>query len=581
MNIAMNIIDVVKQINFTIKNIAMYEFDHPTSKSAIERTFKMLSSFLLIKKALSLNSADKRLLIDGKAMNLNDPLSTEFNNLFCKHNIAGVTFQNGLPLKEFSIFLKIMAAKSEAVKKQGGIKGILSKGNFTHLRINEIQYTRTEEDQGVYEIEEKDESLFEIPSKEEITTRTPFEAEILREIRSLTESGADYQSIFKDIIEKFHEEIEATTGRLKKEIKKVGFEKKRTESVIRSLSDGLVVVDDKGKVLMMNPAAENILEASRDEKVGTGLLEGLKEYQMVSMSGALKEDDEQKTKEINIGGEEDTQKTVRTSMAVVENEDGKTIGMVATLTDITKQKELEQMKSDFLSRVSHELRSPMAVMKQAISVVLDGDAGAISPEQSKFLSMAKRNIERLFRLINDLLDLSKLEAKKMELNCKPERIDKVLEEVISTFQLWASKKKINISSHIPDQLPIISFDWDKITQVLTNLLSNALKFTPEEGKISLSANKPDENTCVMVYVADSGSGIAKENLEKVFDKFVQVENKGVREIKGTGLGLPIVREIVELHKGKIWAESPLIDGQSGKECTGSRFVFTLPVENNH
>ena len=563
----------------TFQKIIMYKLNHPAVKKDILETHHLLNKQLFKKDKFSLNISSGRLLINEEPMGNNEQGTLNLEKYFTKHLIGGVTFIKGLRADELTLFFKILLAGPESIKNAGGIKSILNKGKAVHLKINEERYARVDDDQVVvdretYEIEDEREKLLDIGVEEEIKATNPFEAEVLEEIRKIADSSTDYRDIYKTIIKNLHEEIERATDGIRKEKKKIEFEKKRTESVIRSMSEGVVVVDEKGKVLMMNPAAEQILETKKDERVGAHITEGLKEHQMVSISSAFKESDEDKVKEFNISGTEDTQRTVRDSMAVVENEDGKTIGMVSVLTDITKQKELDDMKSEFLSKVTHELRTPLAAIKQTISMILEQTAGAINETQNKFLSIAKKNIERLNRLINDLLDLSKLEAGKMKLKVEKGKIDDVLLETISTFQAWASEKGISISSNIVSPISAFSFDRDKVIQVVTNLMSNALKFTPKGGEIIISAKQLNEEQSVPVEVSveDSGPGIIEDDQKKIFDKFVQVGKKGLSEIKGTGLGLPIVKEIIELHGGRIWIKSP------AKENKGSRFTFTLPNE---
>ena len=350
--------------------------------------------------------------------------------------------------------------------------------------------------------------------------------------------------------------------------KKTLSEKKGTDAVIRSIAQGLVVVDSEGKVIMMNPAAEKLLEASKKEKIGKPILEDLKDSQLVSLT---KEIDQGKDKEIElVSQEDDTKKTLRASSAVIENENGQTIGMVSVLSDVTKQKELDSLKSNFVTNVTHELRTPLIAIDKSISLLRSQATGPVSETQEQFLSIAERNLKRLGRLINDLLDLSKLEAGRMTIEPQPSSIDKVISDSLDTFNAWASAKSINVGKETQEGLPEINFDPHRITQVITNLVGNAIKFTPQGGKITIKASLNSDKKAIRVGVKDTGVGIPKEDLPKIFDKFYQTGERAPTDISGTGLGLSICREIVELHKGKIWAES--------EENKGAEFIFTLPLQ---
>jgi len=347
---------------------------------------------------------------------------------------------------------------------------------------------------------------------------------------------------------------------------KVLSEKKEADAVIRSVAEGLIVLDAQGKVVMMNPAAEKILDTSRREKIGKSLLDNLKEEQFVSLATPKSGTDGREIELVSSG--EETKKTIRASSAVIENENGKTIGMVSVLSDITKQKELDRLKANFVASVSHELRTPLVAIDKAIALILDEGAGAVSPAQKQFLTIAERNIKRLSTLINDLLDLSKLEAGKMDIKRRPSSIDKIIDEVVISFHSWAQAKALNIKKESEaSSIPEINIDPDRIIQVLNNLIGNAMKFTPANGQISIEAKIGNQE--VAVSVADTGIGIAPENLAKVFNKFYQVGERVSTDMNGTGIGLSISKQIIELHGGKIWVES--------EKGSGTKFIFTLPL----
>ncbi len=373
----------------------------------------------------------------------------------------------------------------------------------------------------------------------------------------------------KELTEKYGklvEEKSLAAAESQRKYKTTLSEKKQTEAIVRSVAAGVVVVNNKGEVLLMNPAAEKLLNTTKEQKTGKALTEGATEEQLFSMAKKASLDGDT---DIEIEGDENTKKILRSSSAVIEDENGQTVGMVTVLNDITKQKELDAMKDQFLSNVTHELRNPIGAIKQSISVILEETAGPITEPQKKFLSNAKRNLERLGALIDDILDLAKLEAKKMDIKLQPTTIAAVLDDVSQTLDTWIKNKEITLEIDIQKNLPEINIDPDRIIQVLMNIISNAIKFTPKGGTIILRAQILENSDQMEISIADTGVGIPKSDLPKIFGKFQQAKNRSLGDISGTGLGLAIALEIVQLHNGKID-----VDSEEGK---GTTFTISLPI----
>jgi len=231
-----------------------------------------------------------------------------------------------------------------------------------------------------------------------------------------------------------------------------------------------------------------------------------------------------------------------------------------------KLKEALEAKADLVNMVSHDLRIPLTAIKEGIDIVLVGEAGAVNDEQKEFLALAKRNVERLTRLITDFLDYQKIEGDRQQFNFQENDINELARDVHKTMEPVAKQKGLDFRVELEEGLPKTEFDYDGITRVVTNLVSNALKFTAAGG-ICLHTRK-DGNT-IVVAVSDTGCGISKDDLGNLFKKYGQIKSAKVKDIEGTGLGLAISKLIVEHHRGKIWAES-----QVGK---GSTFYFHLPT----
>jgi signal transduction histidine kinase len=244
----------------------------------------------------------------------------------------------------------------------------------------------------------------------------------------------------------------------------------------------------------------------------------------------------------------------------------------ATQLEIANQelKRIDQIKSEFVSVASHELRTPLAAIKNAIQLILSGKTGEINEDQSRFLSMAERNISRLTNILNDLLNLSRIESGKIGMEFEELDLRVPIEFILTSLKPQADGKSIQLAMEIQKDLPSVYADRQRLEQILTNLIGNAIKFTPEGGKIMVSAKSLNgQENRVAISVKDSGIGIPEDQREKIFEKFHQVEDSLRRSIAGTGLGLAITRGLVEAHNGKIWVESEV-----GK---GSTFTFTLPM----
>jgi signal transduction histidine kinase len=234
-------------------------------------------------------------------------------------------------------------------------------------------------------------------------------------------------------------------------------------------------------------------------------------------------------------------------------------------------KELDRLKSDFVSNVSHELRTPLTAIKGAVDLLLREVPGRLNASQTHYLTRVRSNTQHLAGLINDLLDLSKIEEGKIELNASRVSLGGLVHEVMETLRPTAEEKPVLLEVDVPEPSVLVWADRDKVTQVLMNLIGNAIKFTPSGGTIAVSTAN-DRRGWVRVSIRDAGPGIPVSEQEKIFEKFYQVTQNGTPKPKGTGLGLAICKSLVELHGGKIWVESEL-------GC-GSTFSFTLPVSGS-
>jgi signal transduction histidine kinase len=340
----------------------------------------------------------------------------------------------------------------------------------------------------------------------------------------------------------------------------IAAEKSRLKTVVENMSDGIVMIDQKGQLAVFNPAAREMLGFDKDE-----IINGL-EY----LSEIINLED--KTLKTDIRIESPILRILHCEQVTIQDNAKKEIGRLILLRDVTKEREIDKMKSDFVSTVSHELRTPLAAVKVATENMLDGITGEINEIQKECLGIIKRNVDRLSRLISDLLDVSRIESGRLELHRKHIDIKHLIDDVIRLLEVSAQNKGISLATAIDEGVRTkVYADPDRINQVLTNLVGNAIKFTPSGGQVTVEVKR--NNRLLEVAVVDTGRGIPPSQLDKVFDKFYQVRQaEGAERSKGTGLGLSISKGIIQAHGGSIRAESQL-----GK---GSKFIFTLPYADN-
>ncbi|MCX7956456.1 MAG: ATP-binding protein [Endomicrobia bacterium] len=348
------------------------------------------------------------------------------------------------------------------------------------------------------------------------------------------------------------------------QLDKIIAEKTKTEAIIFSIKDGIILTDYNGSILLINNRAKEILNIDKLDE-NANIFEVLNEKIKPVIQNVLQESN--KIFEIDLSTENSTKYFQVTSLPVSTPKNEK-IGIVSVLHDITLEKELDKLKDDFLHSITHDLRNPMTSIRGFIKFLYDGIAGQISEQQKKILETMDRASFKLLNMINDILDIAKLEAGRMELNVEKTNLPKIISSVIELLQPQYERKNITLNFENKTNDLEIYCDVKLMERVYINLIGNAIKFTPEGGKIVVGLDKFDNY--IESYVEDNGEGIPKEYLEKIFDKFGQVKNKTKG---GTGLGLTICKCIVELHKGKIWVESEL-----GK---GAKFIFRIPISQKN
>jgi len=359
------------------------------------------------------------------------------------------------------------------------------------------------------------------------------------------------------------------TAELNKVIEQVMAEKRKSESIIRSIDDGIVLIDAECKVTDMNPMAGTILQGKPEEVRNRHFLEVIKNeklFNYVKQSIETGKPPQIEEKQNVLTVERDGERRhFQFSITPVHGRMDSLLGVVLLLRDVTRLAELDRLKSEFVMTASHELRTPLTSIGMSIDLLLESTPKKLNDKEQQLLSAAHEDLLRLKGLVNNLLNLSRIEAGKMEMEFSAHPVRPLVEKVAASFTIQAEKKEAVLSFDLPEGLPPMKADANQITWVLTNLIGNALQFTPKGGNIRLGAEA--FGPFIQISVSDNGPGIPYEYQSKIFDKFVQVKSDNV--LGGSGLGLAICKEIVHAHGGTIW-----VDSAPG---AGSTFRFTVPI----
>jgi PAS domain S-box-containing protein len=350
------------------------------------------------------------------------------------------------------------------------------------------------------------------------------------------------------------------------------------ENLVENAGDAVVAAALDDRILTWNRAAEIIFGYTKEEAIGRSLAILLPPEQANDLEKIRnKVEHAGVIRNLEVGRKRKDGVIIEAALAVSPIKDGagSTTGFLHLAKDITDKmryekrlRDLDKLKSDFVSNVSHELRTPLTAVKGSVDNMLDGLTGPLNEKQARYLTRIKSNADRLSRLINDLLDLSRIEAGRIDIRSSVFSPEMLAREVLESLRAMVVDKFIDLKVACRERGLTAWADRDKITQVLMNLLGNAVKFTSAQGKVAVVIERKGDEW-VQVSVVDTGPGIPREEIDKIFDKFYQLAQDDNRKSRGTGLGLAISKALVQMHGGKIWVESEM-----GK---GSAFAFTLPA----
>jgi two-component system, OmpR family, sensor histidine kinase VicK len=381
--------------------------------------------------------------------------------------------------------------------------------------------------------------------------------------QALAVSQGDFSRRVKDYeddeIGQLAQSFNNMTERLQEANASTEAERRKLRSILAFMTDGVIATDKYGHIILMNNRAEQLLRVYRQNALGDSLLKVLKieeEYTLEEVY-ALEES-------LILDLSNDYQKMmIRVNFSEVKTEGNN--GLIAVLHDVTEQEQIEEERRDFVATVSHELRTPLTTMKSYLEALADG-AMEDKALAEKFLGVAQTETDRMIRLVMDLLQLSKLDSRDESIKKEKVNFITFFQGIIDRFEL-SKTQAIEFERKLPKRAVYVQIDTDKMTQVIDNMISNAIKYSPEGGSITFKVVSKGQH--LVVSIKDEGVGIPEENISKIFDRFYRVDRARSRKLGGTGLGLAIAKEIVNAHSGEIWAES-----EWGK---GTIVSFTLPL----
>lgn len=377
------------------------------------------------------------------------------------------------------------------------------------------------------------------------------------------------------------------TSRLADQMTILDAQREQMAAILDNMAGGVLIVNQDGRVQLINPAAATLLHVERDQALGRSVTQVLHHYELIELWQCCREQNQEQSATIEISWQ-----SIFLQVTIRPLKMGNTTGYLILLQDLTRIRRLETVRRDFISNISHELRTPLAGLKALVETLRDG-ALEDPPAAQHFLERMEIEVDALTQMVEELLELARIESGRVPLRMEPTTAADIVRPVIERLLPQIERKGLTCHVDIPADLPPVLADPQRVQQVVTNIVHNAIKFTDEGGQIRVSGEyiKVDEQgqvypspirlpsdglkagEWVLIAVRDTGIGIDPDDLPRIFERFFKADRS--RSSSGTGLGLSISRHVIEMHGGRIWAESPWNDPTSGTRMHGSAFYFVL------
>lgn len=565
-------LEVLQAVGKTLSQMNLYSATHP----AVEKMLADTTGHILQIIAQT-ETGEIVYMIDGENLIANAQIigtvaqvPHSIPQIYSRFLLESISFKTGLSAAELTVLCQLASLRPDDAKNVVASE-YLSQNNVEHITLNESVYTKGDEG----ETKEIDPEKIADEILEAVDTES-LEKALATLVAKAVKDPEQRKKVMEAVMKRFRDEMENAVQQATTEIKGektvASNENIRTQAVVGNLANGVVTVNEKGEVLMMNPEAEALFGSKMSDLVGKGLPQIVGEDQLLSMARDVGKPSSEEETEAQVGiaaPRKDIVGTMRSSTVVVRNEEGKTVGVVSALPDKAKHDQLDKKEREFVAHVTHELRAPLSSIRAALEIIQDETASKFAKEEQTMMNSALRNADRLEDLINGILDFSKIESGQMTVFPKPTDAEAIAREAAESLRPWIEKKGLRLNVEIqPNLLPVLA-DAKRCIQVIVNLLSNAIKFTPKGGIITVRVQsggqaRPNQ---MLYFVQDTGPGIPKEEQVRVFEKFQQISS-GEKHVGGTGLGLAIAKALIHMQKGELWLESE--PGQ------GAKFLFTLP-----
>lgn len=567
---------ILKTLSAAIKLISLYQPNHPVAAKG------MTEAWVLIKQRLAEGEGefavafiDGRWIFAGTVLGEASHPTEALVDMFRALDLRTVVFQPGVRLFEVTAFCKL-AALAASPADPVDPAGYFKRTGVKHIRLDLSAYSRVSASAAADAPPPAASAPGPIPA--------PASPRLAGQsfgvfIKGLVESSVDdpearaqiYAETLSHIKTALARRVSEATESVRAETRVLTHELTRTEGVLTSGADGKVIVDRDGRVLMMDAVAEAISGKRLIDLAGKPLLDSAMGGEaVVSLAEDLSvSDDPDASREVRTSGTAEVMAAMRHSTAVVHNEQGRVVGIYSVLPSTTKYRETLRMQEEFVSHVTHELNAPLASICAALELFSQMAASKFTAQEAHFIEVSMRNSRLLKQMIAEILDFSKLSSGQMTVKPVSTSAASILSESADSLKPWAVSKGLTIDIAADPALErlMVLADHGRVVQVVTNLVSNAIKSTPAGGRISLAAVAAPGSGAVF-SVKDTGCGISKDDQEKIFQRFAQGAD-GLRRREGVGLGLAIVKELVGMHGGKLWVES--------KPGHGAAFFFNLPL----
>ncbi|MBU2574278.1 MAG: PAS domain-containing protein [Elusimicrobia bacterium] len=561
-------LNFLKAFTRALVQINLYKPDHPQVKAALDEGHELLGRIIASSPGneFALTLDQDKLIVNGLPLLTADRLPNSLKNIFSRFQVQTIAFLNGVSRDELMLFCQIQAFKGDA-------REYLKQNNVEKIALSQAVYAKVDKapDQAAINPAQQGSGPGgdageagkggggPAEKMDEKIAPQNFETAIGTLVSRVSPDAEEQKRITDIVIKKFQAELEAQISKalheVRREKKQVENDMVRTEAVISDIADGVVVVDKDGKILMMNPQAEAISGKTLSELSGRKIFDVTHiEDQALSLAKEIKSENQKDLgKELVRQGAPEMAEAIKKSTAIIHNEEGKIVGTVSIPTHKAKLREVEQMQRDFVANMTHELRSPLTSIKAALEML--SKETSVDGTSKNILNTAIRNSERLNSIVTDILDFSKLQSGNLVFHQEAVSSEETVREAADAMRAWAGTKNLNLKVETEPGAPGIFADKRRIVQVLINLVSNSIKFTPAGGSIEIGVEAGRDAAANFVFfsVKDTGCGIKKEDQARIFEQFVQVASG--EKVGGTGLGLAITKAMVIMQGGKLTVES--------------------------